>query len=230
MADLGAYGIVKTSKIKGAPNSGLKPVGTVITVSESNNHIESSAAGLHPSGGKVSVRGMDYFTGFTQDDTLGTPTAPSLKVVGNSYQRKYLWPISAGLQSISIDVMKNVDVVNFEPSLTIKKNTDLGVSADITQKAPTGTGWVTIGPINVFTTAAGVLELIISVPYAGLVNGEIVQTNIDNLKSTLLSDKFLSWSNGVPVMNVGTSAVTLNNEPHHAWGTPVFGDGSQLIP
>ena len=108
-----------------------------------------------PSGPRNSSLGRHLQSGVRRSDTEGTPSAPSL-VIGQPGFWRFRWSVTSGLHTISISVKQPSNATPY-PTMTIKANPDIGVAADVVGTSPGGAGWVTIGPINVTPTSAGVL-------------------------------------------------------------------------
>jgi hypothetical protein len=230
MANLGALGIVHTGRISGETFAGAFDVANAARIRR--GILCAPLSGLKPAGQTVVINKESYSSGFIRDNTIGNPTPPSLQIQGNYYKKTYSWPVSAGVQTISIDVKRNVAVPNYAPSLTVRTNAALGINADVVAEASATTEWTTIGPISLPTTVDGVITVDFEVPYPGKYNGQIVTTYVDNFKSNTMTDKFLSWQNGVPVFSIGTSAIynLTTSSSRYAWGTPVFSAGPPPIP
>ena len=47
----------------------------------------------------------------------------------------------------------------YRPSFIVKANPSIGVNADVTGTAGSGTGWVTVGPVTVTPSSDGVLTV-----------------------------------------------------------------------
>lgn len=90
-----------------------------------------------------------------RNNTEGDPAQPSLELIGRG-QWRFRWTVVAGSRSISINV-KQVINVSPRPTLIVKANPEIGVNSDIPDDAPSGTGWVTIGPVAAAPTSNGAL-------------------------------------------------------------------------
>lgn len=101
--------------------------------------------------GIVSDSAFQTFGG--KDTTEGDPSQPCLRLDARGYWR-FRWSFSSGARSVSISV-KQPDNQSPRPSLIVKANPDCGVNADVTGTAASGTGWVTIGPVNINPSSAG---------------------------------------------------------------------------
>jgi len=111
-------------------------------------------------GGTPSINGTGTFgrllaCGIAESTTTGNPTPPSLKLTQPCYWR-FRWSVKGGQRSISV-LSLQVTNTNQRPSMVVKSNASIGIASDITAVAPSGTGWVTIGPINFTVNAAGIV-------------------------------------------------------------------------
>lgn len=88
-----------------------------------------------------------------QDAVEGTPTAPSLRLDALGVW-KFRWTVPIGTRTISISVKQAVNA-SPRPTLIVKANASIGVNADVTGTAPSGTSWVTIGPVTITPSSAG---------------------------------------------------------------------------
>jgi hypothetical protein len=91
-------------------------------------------------------------------DTTEGNSQPSLRM-DSSGTFRFLWVV-AEERTLSVDV-KQAANASPRPRLTIKANLEMGVLADVQDSAPSGTGWVTIGPLTVEPTSAGALEVLL---------------------------------------------------------------------
>ena len=85
--------------------------------------------------------------------TDGFPTPPSLRLDSLGKWR-FRWGFSAGTRTISVSV-KQVVNQSPRPSMIIKNNPSIGVASDVVTVAPSGAGWVTIGPTTITPTVTG---------------------------------------------------------------------------
>jgi hypothetical protein len=92
-----------------------------------------------------------------KDAGVGNASAPSLRLDARGFFRLY-WTVKSGTRTFSITVKQAVNV-SPRPRVTIVKNTGIGVNADVTSSAGSGTGFVTIGPITASPSSDGVLEV-----------------------------------------------------------------------
>jgi hypothetical protein len=93
----------------------------------------------------------------TKSTTEGDAAVPSMWVRG-PYRKSFLWPVDAGTRTISVRCKYSPDVASRRPSLVVKANSEIGVTEQ-TSSAPSGTGWVTIGPITITPSSDGVVEV-----------------------------------------------------------------------
>lgn len=90
-----------------------------------------------------------------RDNTEGDPSQPSLRMDARGVWR-FRWVVESGARTASINV-KQAANASPRPTLVIKANPSIGVNSDVTGTAGSGTGWVTIGPVNAAPTSDGVL-------------------------------------------------------------------------
>jgi len=129
----------------------------------------------------VNLGGERYITRLTEDSTEGNPTAPSMKICG-PHRHQFRWGVAAGTRTISVDVKYSPDSGSGKrPQLVVKANTDIGVNADQTSEAPSGSGWVTIGPITVNPTSDGALSCELRYDHHHL---DVQVVNWDNIEVT----------------------------------------------
>lgn len=106
-------------------------------------------------GGPTSVTGEDtygtrnYLMGWGKNPSEGSATAPCLEFLHPGMWR-FKWVVKPGQRRISIRTKQVKNFSGQRPSMTIKKNTNVGINSDIVTYAPTGSDWVTIGPV-IFT-------------------------------------------------------------------------------
>lgn len=95
-----------------------------------------------------------HFPSASRNNLEGDPAPPCLQLnAGRDYWR-FRWIVETGARTISINV-KQTENVSPRPTLVVKANPDIGVNADVTETAPSGTGWVTIGPAAINPTSDG---------------------------------------------------------------------------
>lgn len=116
-----------------------------------------------------------------KDLVEGTPSPPSLCLEARGVLKVFAWALTSGSHQISIQV-KQAANLSPRPSLRILASPDIGVNADVTDSAPAGTGWVTIGPLSVSPSSDGVLWV-------------QVENNVDGQAGTMPCYwKNLSWT------------------------------------
>lgn len=90
----------------------------------------------------------------SRSDSQGTPSVPSLAIHGvGLYQ--FRWVIRVGTQTIRIQCKEILDLTP-RPTLTVLKDSALGINSDQVATAPSGADWKTIGPLSISATAVGV--------------------------------------------------------------------------
>jgi hypothetical protein len=99
--------------------------------------------------------GRHMLTGISKSTTEGSPSAPSLEIAALAMWR-FRWTVAAGARSISVLVKQQENTAN-RPSMIVRTNSNVGINSDLTAVAPSGTGWVTIGPITFTSTGADVV-------------------------------------------------------------------------
>lgn len=107
-----------------------------------------------------------WISGMSKELVDGSPGAPSLKLDRpNSW--RFRWAIrSTGAHTIQINAKQAVNQ-NPRPSMIVRANPSIGIYNDVSASAPTGTGWVLLGPISVTTSAVGATYVDISNNYSG---------------------------------------------------------------
>lgn len=114
-----------------------------------------------PALSNVRLQGQLYLAGLTKDSNDGNPSAPCMKITG-PHRRTFLWPVTSGTRTISVDVKYSPDNgAGHRPKMIIKANAEVGITTDTTTEAPSDAGntWVTIGPITINPNATGVIEV-----------------------------------------------------------------------
>ena len=86
----------------------------------------------------------------------GYPSPPCLALDIPGFWRAR-WQLSPGSQTISVWAKQVSNVAGKRPTLVVKANPAIGVSADIVGTAGSSTGWTKIGPLTVVATAPGVV-------------------------------------------------------------------------
>jgi hypothetical protein len=98
-----------------------------------------------------------------RDDAEGTADAPSLKM-NNRGEFRFRWRVASGSRTVTVSVKQPINL-SPRPTLTVKANPEIGVNADVSSTAPSGAGWVAIGPVSVSPTSAGVLFVVLNARY-----------------------------------------------------------------
>jgi hypothetical protein len=97
--------------------------------------------------------GDNYQARGGRDDMEGYLNPPSLRIQSRGKWR-FRWKLSIGIHNISVRVKQEINL-DPRPTLTVKANSEIGLLADAVGTAPSGAGWVTIGPVSVAITTAG---------------------------------------------------------------------------
>jgi hypothetical protein len=108
--------------------------------------------------------GDDYLVLGGRENSEGN-AAPCLRMDAPG-SWSFWWPVDAGTIELTCDVRQAVNL-SPRPRITIKANPDIGVNSDVTGEAPSGTGWVTIGPLEVSPTGTGALRVILEARHEG---------------------------------------------------------------
>lgn len=93
---------------------------------------------------------MPWFAGKSTSE--GNPQ-PSLYMQTDGVFR-FKWAVAAGENTIQISV-KQPSNGTPRPRMVVKANPDIGLDADLTGDAASGTGWTTIGPLTVDSDIGG---------------------------------------------------------------------------
>ncbi len=104
----------------------------------------------------MAMTGTTYVLGLNRDDTVGTATAPSLRI-DNPNAFRFRWGLTAESHSIQVS-SKQARSVNTSscPSIVVKANASIGINSDIIAYAPSGSSdWTTIGPLIVAPLIGG---------------------------------------------------------------------------
>jgi hypothetical protein len=100
--------------------------------------------------------GKSLQSGVVQNTTEGSPSSPCLQITTPGFWR-FKWTVAAGARSISVSAKQTgTTTPTTRPSLIVKSNSSIGLSADISGSAANSQGWVTIGPVSFTATGAGV--------------------------------------------------------------------------
>lgn len=100
-----------------------------------------------------------------RDDGEGASVPPSLYLPKGG-QVRFRFPVDAGTRSISVKAKQPSGTLP-RPSIRILANASIGLTSDLSAAAPTGAGWVTIGPMTFVATAAGGVFLEVNAPWNG---------------------------------------------------------------
>jgi hypothetical protein len=99
------------------------------------------------------ARTLSYGVG--KSTVQGDPATPSLQVDFNGFW-SFRWVVASGTRTITVRVKQATNQTPY-PSVIVKANAAIGVNSDATGTSAGGAGWVTIGPVTVTPTSAGVL-------------------------------------------------------------------------
>jgi hypothetical protein len=103
--------------------------------------------------------GIPMVYGVKQNYIEGSPNPPCLEIPYPSMWR-FKWTVKAGDRSISIKCKQSTNSSSsLRPSMVIKSNSLVGLMNDISGSAPSGTDWVTIGPVSFTPTANGCMSV-----------------------------------------------------------------------
>lgn len=94
--------------------------------------------------------------GVRKDDSEGNPSAPCL-AIDYAVPYRFRWPVRSGDRTIQVDAKQVSNIAGKRPKLVVKANPAIGVDLDVEGSAGAGTGWVTIGPLDVTPDADGIL-------------------------------------------------------------------------
>ena len=100
-----------------------------------------------------------------RDNTEGNPAQPSLRMDSRGVFRMR-WKVLPGTRTITVSVKQAVNL-SPRPTIVVRANPDIGVNSDVTETAPGGASWVTIGPATVTPSSAGVLAVELRANYDG---------------------------------------------------------------
>ena len=102
--------------------------------------------------GTTGVRHLQL--GLTKSLDEGNPSTPSLKITYPGMWR-FRWTVKPGIRTVSINTKQDASGYPLpqRPTMKVKSNSDVGLLSDISSSAPTGSSWVTIGPLS-FTAAS----------------------------------------------------------------------------
>lgn len=102
-----------------------------------------------------SPNGRHLQVGVTQSLDEGFPTAPCLSLQIPGFWR-FRWSIKTGQRAIYVWANQN-STGSYRPSVVIRSNALVGMTADLSASAADGPGWQQIGPINFTATGNGVV-------------------------------------------------------------------------
>lgn len=121
---------------------------------------------VYPPGLRALWLGMQYHAlGAGRSDSLGNPSAPSLRMDRRG-RFPIRWPVRSGTRTFAIQCKMTRDpgIAASRPRIIIRANPDIGVNADVTTVASTGTGWQAL-VAQASPTSNGVLEVILEHRY-----------------------------------------------------------------
>ena len=98
--------------------------------------------------------GRSLAMGVAQDNVEGSPAPPALRVAEPGNWR-FRWSVKTGANYISINVKQQN--VGTRPALIVKADASLGIASDVVGVASASDLWVTIGPLTVTASAAGMV-------------------------------------------------------------------------
>ena len=100
-------------------------------------------------GGMTSIHGDTFDrhlqAGVREELVEGNPSPPCLALDYPGFWR-FRWQVIPGTQTISVWTKQVSNVAGKRPSMIVKANPAIGVSADVTGTAASSTGWIKIGP------------------------------------------------------------------------------------
>lgn len=201
MADLGAIGTENT-------NAQLAKSVTSIAQVESS-FLYATVVGVLK---KISTGGAsesDLTVGLGKNVADGSPAPPCLEM-DRKTNYDIFWPIEPNVANTFTAKVKQPVIASLQPRVTIIADASLGVNADVTGTAAASTGWVTIGPLTVNPTSAGVLLV-------RLENRSMDQDPRSYWDCVVVSPgtatgDFVHWYNGVPKFGFGgVAAVSAEN-------------------
>jgi hypothetical protein len=97
--------------------------------------------------------GREHYVNGARENTDGDPIQPSLRQ-DKKGRHRLRWSVKAGARFIAVKVKQPTNL-SPRPSVIIKANPEIGLPVDLSGTAPSGTDWVTIGPISVTPSARG---------------------------------------------------------------------------
>ena len=117
---------------------------------------------------KINIGNDILYVGMGKDTVNGNPSAPCLCMNRGGIFR-FRWVVMSGARTISIKV-KQAANVSPRPRMIVRANKEVGFYNDVAGDAPSGTDWVTIGPLELIPENDGVLLVEIQSRYAGSLN------------------------------------------------------------
>lgn len=126
------------------------------TTSSISNYLQGVSIG-----GPTSMKGDDSYIrhlqyGITKSISEGNPSTPSLQLIQVSMW-KFRWVVKPGFRRVSVRVKQAYVYSGQRPTMTIKANSTVGLSADVVATASESTDWVTIGPVSFTATGTDVV-------------------------------------------------------------------------
>jgi len=97
--------------------------------------------------------GRGLQVGVTKSISDGSPSAPCLSLDMPGMWR-FRWVVQSGTRTVSVRTKQN-STGSCRPSLTVKSNPRIGLTADVSGSASDAPGWVTIGPVSFVSTGTG---------------------------------------------------------------------------
>lgn len=149
----------------------------------------------HPGGMAVISSGgtNNYYTGLHRDNTIGSLTAPSLKMIGAG-KFSFEWPVDAVLETLTIDC--KLSATSVPAAVVVKTNSLIGIFQDTIVRPTAITTWQTIGPISVTPLIAGIL----TVELWRYPDTTAETVNWDRIISRLSSCPFAVWDGERPII------------------------------
>jgi hypothetical protein len=150
----------------------LGTIGTLanLTKSRSSEQLTNTLRAVHCGADKQPLG--------VRNNIEGNPAQPSIQLTTRGKWR-IRWIVEAGARTISVNVKQVINEAP-RPIMTVKANPSIGVNADVVGTAPSGSGWVTIGPVNVNPSAKGALH----VEFEARHPGQTVPTFFDSIGVT----------------------------------------------
>lgn len=93
--------------------------------------------------------------GARQESVDGSPLTPCLALDIPGFWR-FRWSVTAGNRTLTVNT-KQVSNSVMRPTVKIKKNSAIGLNADVIGTAPAGAGWVTLGPVSFSVSGTGMV-------------------------------------------------------------------------